>query len=85
MLTLLTLKFATAIDRIMMLAILRHYGTLEKIFRAIKVVYDNSRSSVFVDGLLTEELKATTGVLRRDVLAVVLISFYYHQRLPDEC
>ena len=69
----------------MMFAIRRHYGTLEKIFRAIKVLYDNFRSSVFVYGLLTEELKATTGVLSGDVLAVGTNSFYYYQQLPDEC
>ena len=72
-------KAFDSIDRRMMFAILRHYGIPEKIVRAIRVLYDNSRSSVFVDGLLTEEFEVTTGVLQGDVLApflfIIIIDF----------
>ena len=68
-----------SIDRMMMFAILRHYGIPEKIVRAI---YDNSRSSVFVDALLTEEFEVTTGVLQG--VCVGHITFHYYYRLLDE-
>ena len=72
-------KAFDSIDRRMMFAILRHYGIPEKIVMAIRVLYDNSRSSVFVDGLLTEEFEVTTGVLQGDVLApflfIIIIDF----------
>ena len=51
-------KAFDSIDRIF--AILRHYGIPEKIVKAVRVLYDNSKSSVFIDGLLTEEFDVTT-------------------------
>jgi hypothetical protein len=72
-------KAFDSIDREMMFAILRHYGIPDKIVKAIRVLYDNSKSSVFVDGLLTEEFDVTTGVLQGDVLApflfIIIIDF----------
>jgi hypothetical protein len=56
----------------MIFSILRRYGIPEKIVRAIRVLYDNSTSRVYVDGLLSELLKITTGVLQGDVLAPFL-------------
>ena len=52
-----------------MFAILRNYGVPYKIVQAIKVLYDDSTSRVYVNGKLSKEFKVTTGVLQGDVLA----------------
>ena len=65
-------KAFDSIDRDMMFAILRHYGIPEKIVKAIRVLYDNSTSQVFVKGLLSDPFDITTGVLQGDVLAPFL-------------
>ena len=62
---------------------IRHLGILEKIMRAIRVLYNNSRSSIFVDGLLKEEFEVTTRVLQGYVLAPFL--FHYYRLLDEEC
>ena len=67
-----------------MFTIQRHYGNLEKIVRAIRVLYDNSRSSVFVDGLLTKEFEITTGVLQGDVLSPFLF-FIIIDLINEKC
>ena len=40
--------------------------------KAIRVLYDNSRSAVMVNGMLSNRFEITTGVLQRDVLAPYL-------------
>ena len=65
-------KAFDSIDRDMMFAILRHYGILEKIVSAIRALYDNSKSQVYVNGQLSETFDVTTGVLQGDVLAPFL-------------
>ncbi|CAF1492945.1 unnamed protein product [Didymodactylos carnosus] len=52
-----------------MFAILRSYGIPEEIVQAIRVLYDDSTSKVFVDGKFSKEFKVSTGVLQGDVLA----------------
>ena len=70
----------------MMFAILRHYGIPDKIVQAIRVLYENSTSSVFVDGKLSKEFSITTGVLQGDVLAPTLfiIVMDYIMRLASK-
>jgi hypothetical protein len=53
-------------------SILHHYGIPNKIVSAIRVLYDNSTSIVYVDGQQSEEFNITTGVLQGDVLAPFL-------------
>ena len=65
-------KAFDSIDREMMFSILQHYGIPKKIVSAIRVLYDNSTSRVYVDGLLSDLFKITTGVLQGDVLAPFL-------------
>jgi hypothetical protein len=65
-------KAFDSIDREAMFAILRHYGIPEDIVSAIRVLYDNSKSAVLVDGQMSEEFEVTTGVLQGDVLAPFL-------------
>ncbi|RXN06516.1 PTHB1 isoform X1 [Labeo rohita] len=55
-----------------MFEILRHYGIPDKLVRAIKTIYNNSKSAVLVEGGLTEEFEITTGVLQGDTLAPFL-------------
>ena len=55
-----------------MFAILRHYGIPEKIVAAIRVLYDKSKSQVFVNGDLSDPFDITTRVLQGDVLAPFL-------------
>lgn len=56
-----------------MFEILRHYGIPAKIVQAIRTIYNNSRSSVIVDGILSEEFDISTGVLQGDTLAPKLL------------
>jgi exonuclease III len=65
-------KAFDSIDRDMMFAILRHYGIPQKIVSAIRVLYDDSKSRVYVDGQLSEPFDISTGVLQGDVLAPFL-------------
>ena len=55
-----------------MFKVLRHYGIPVETVQAIKAIYDNSKSAVYVDGHLTEEFNVTTGVLQGDILAPFL-------------
>ena len=69
--------FTTFIDfdsivRKAMFKVLRHYGIPEPLVQAIKALYTNSKSAVYVDGHLTKEFEVTTGVLQGDVLAPFL-------------
>lgn len=65
-------KAFDSIDREMMFAILRHYGIPAKIVDAIRVLYDDSKSQVYLQGQCSEPFKITTGVLQGDVLAPFL-------------
>jgi len=65
-------KAFDSVDRDMMFAILRHYGIPLKIVDAIRVLYDNSTSRVYVEGQTSELFNITTGVLQGDVLAPFL-------------
>lgn len=65
-------KAFDSIDRAMMFAILRHYGIPEQIVNAIRVLYDNSKSRVYIDGQVSKHFDITTGVLQGDVLAPFL-------------
>ena len=65
-------KAFDSINRVMMFAILRHYGIPEKIVNAIKTLYDESSTRVFVKGQISKEFKVSAGVLQGDVLAPFL-------------
>ena len=68
-------KAFDSISRNAMFKVLRHYGIPETLVEAIKTLYSNSKSAVYVDGhhALSEEFEVTTGgVLQGDVLAPVL-------------
>ena len=65
-------KAFDSIKRSIMFATLRHYGIPEVIVNAIRVLYDNSKSAVMVDGNITDSFQVTTGVLQGDVLAPFL-------------
>ena len=65
-------KAFDSINRDSMFAILRSYGIPKEIVDAIRVLYDNSKSAILVDGQLSEEFEVTTGVLQGDVLAPFL-------------
>ena len=65
-------KAFDSIARDIMFAILRHYGTPAKIVTVICVLYDNSKSQVYIEGQLSEPFNVTTGVLQGDVLAPFL-------------
>lgn len=65
-------KAFDSIDRDMMFAILRHYSIPQKIVAAIRVLYDESKCQVYLQGQLSEPFKITTGVLQGDVLAPFL-------------
>jgi len=72
-------KAFDSINRRVMFAVLRHYGIPEPVVNAIRVLYDNSRSAVVVDGSISEPFDVTTGVLQGDVLApfifVILVDY----------
>ena len=61
------MKAFDSIDREMMFAILRHYGIPEQIVSAIRVLYDDSTSRVYVEGEFSEAFKITTGVIQGEV------------------
>ena len=65
-------KAFDSVDREMMFAILRHYGIPAQIVNAIRVMYDESISRVYVGGETSEAFNITTGVLQGDVLAPFL-------------
>lgn len=65
-------KAFDSIDRKLMWDILRAYGIPQKIVQAIKCLYDNSTSSVMIDGNLSNAFSVTTGVLQGDTLAPFL-------------
>jgi hypothetical protein len=80
-------KAFDSIDREMMFAILRHYGIPAEIVNAIRVMYDKSKSQVYVGGELSEPFKITTGVLQGDVLApflfIIVIDYISKQSACD--
>ena len=80
-------KAFDSICRKTMFAILRHIGIPDQIVQAIKVLYDDSNSKVFVDGQYSKEFKVTTGVLQGDVLApslfIIVIDFVMRQSEKD--
>ena len=55
-----------------MIKILRSYGIPKAIVDAIRVLYDDSKSAVLIEGQMSEEFDVTTGVLQGDVLAPFL-------------
>ena len=59
-------KAFDSIDREMMFAILSHYGIPSEILEAVRVLYDNSRSTVLIDELLADPFEVSTGVWRCD-------------------
>ena len=81
------MKAFDSIDREMMFAILRHYGIPEQIVSAIRVLYDDSTSRVYVEGEFSEAFKITTGVLQGDVLApflfIIVIDYVSKQSEED--
>ena len=72
-------KAFDSIDRDQMMKILRHYGIPEDLVNAINTLYTNTKSSVIVDGMLSEEFDVDTGVLQGDVLAPYFV--HNHDRL----
>lgn len=56
-----------------MFAKFHHYVIPSEIIRAIRVMYDNSKSAVLVDGQMPDGFEVITGDLKVDVL----ISFHY--------
>ena len=81
------MKAFDSIDREMMFAILRHYGIPEQIVSAIRVLYDDSTSRVYVEGEFSEAFKITTGVLQGYVLApflfIIVIDYVSKQSEED--
>ena len=66
-------------DRDIMFAILQCYGIPDKIDSAIRVLYDQSTSHVYIQGQLSEPFAITTGVLQGDLLALfIFIIFHLH-------
>ena len=49
------------IDRDMMFSILQHYGIPDKIVSAIRVLYDQSTSQVYIQGQQSEPFAFTTS------------------------
>ncbi|KXJ22332.1 hypothetical protein AC249_AIPGENE23105 [Exaiptasia diaphana] len=64
-----------------------NYGIPEDIVSAIRVLYDNSKCAVFVDGRLSDTFEVTTGVLQGDVLApflfVIIVDYVMSQSTRD--
>ena len=81
------MKAFDSIDREMMFAILRHYGIPEQIVAAIRVLYDESTSRVYVEGEFSEAFQITAGVLQGDVLApflfIIVIDYISKQSEED--
>ena len=65
-------KAFDSINRDSMFKILRSYGIPKAIVDAIRVLYDDSKSAVLIEGQMSEEFDVTTGVLQGDVLAPFL-------------
>ena len=65
-------KAFDSINRVMMFAISRHYGIPEKIVNAIKKLYYDSSTRVFVKGPISKVFKVSTGVLQGDVFVPFL-------------
>ena len=65
-------KAFDSIDRAQMFKILRHYGIPNNIVESIKMLYCNTKSTVIVDGDLSEWFGLDTGTLEGDVLALFL-------------
>ncbi len=55
-----------------MMKILQHYVISEDLVNAINTLYINTKSSVIVDGMLSEDFEVDTWVLQGDVLAPFL-------------
>ena len=80
-------KAFDSIDRDMMFAILQHYGIPDKIVSAIRVLYDQSTSQVYIQGQLSEPFAITTGVLQGDVLApflFIIVIDYVSKRSAED-
>lgn len=56
-------KAFDSINRESMFAILCHYGIPTKIMSTIRVLYDNSKSPVLIDGHMSKGFEVNTGVL----------------------
>lgn len=65
-------KAFDSICRQSMFAILRHYGVPKETVEAVKALYNNTTSQVFVNGSVSEPFRITTGVQQGDVLAPTL-------------
>ena len=81
-------KAFDSVDRNLMFAILRHYGVPEDIVKAIRLLYDGSKSAVYVDyGKLTNEFETVTGILQGDILApflfVIVIDYVLSQSINN--
>ena len=72
-------KAFDSIDRDMMFAMIEHYGIPNKIVSAIRVLYDQSTSQVYIQGQLSEAFDFTTGVLQGDVLAPFIFIVVIHR------
>ena len=71
-------KAFDSINRDTMWKILRHYGLPEKIGNIIRCLYDGSTSAVGIDGILSQELLITIGVLQGDALAPFYSSWFWN-------
>ena len=65
-------KAFDSIDRNVLFSILRHYGIPQEMVNAIRVLYDNSGSQVYIDGKYSPRFDVKTGILQGDVLAPFL-------------
>ena len=61
------MKAFDSIDREMMFAIIRNYNIPEKIVSAIRVLYNDLTSRVYVEGEFSEAFKIKTGFLQGHV------------------
>ena len=72
-------KAFDSLIRSFMFEILRHYGIPNKTVRAIRTIYNSSKSHVLVDGKVSEQFEISTGVLQGDTLApflfIIVIDF----------
>ncbi len=65
-------KAFDSINTEFMFAILRHYDVPGVVVNSITVLYDNSKSAVMVNGMLSDPFQISTGVLQGDLLAPYL-------------
>jgi hypothetical protein len=81
-------KAFDSIDRNIMFKILRYYGIPVRIVNAIKVLYDNSESTVKINGQFTEYFKINTGVLQGDTLApflfIIVLNFVLERSYDND-